>query len=153
MEEERIVEAIKSARKGIRQYLEIMSLISKVNVAEDRDFQRKFNAFYRVRQRPPHWYRAYFSYLETSKGNKASFDDVLDKLQALTGRYEPSFASKFVATLDPEQPVWDVWVLRNTHTRVPSYSSKTKIAEAKVAYRAFSSGTESSYSRPRRSKS
>ena len=136
MEKELIVEAIK-AEKGIRQYLEIMDLFLKVNVAEDLDFQRRFNYFYRIRQRPHDWYRVYFSHLEKSKEIKPSFDDVLDELYLLTGRCEPSFSSKFVATLDPEQPVWDKWVLTNTNTRIPSYTSKTKMGEAKVAYRAI----------------
>jgi len=136
MEEEQLVEAIAKARKGISQYLEIMELFPKVNVAENRDFQRRFNAFYKVRQRSREWYIKYFSYMQRQKGSKRSFDDVLDDLYELTGRYEPSFSSKLVATLDPEQPVWDVWVMRNTKTRVPSYTSKRKVEQAKVAYKA-----------------
>ena len=137
MDEERIVEAIEKARTGISQYLEIMKLFPTVNVAENCEFQRKFNAFYRVRQKHRDWYRAYFAYLERCKGSKASFDDVLDELYEPTAGYEPSFSSKFVATLNPEKPVWDTWVLKNTNTGVPSYASKTKMAEAKVAYRAI----------------
>jgi hypothetical protein len=73
--------------------------------------------------------------MQGHKGSKPSFDDVLDDLYKLTGRYEPSFSSKLVATLDPEQPVWDVWALRNTKTRIPSYGSKRKVEQAKHAYR------------------
>ena len=135
MEEEKIVGAIDRARKGISQYLEIMNEIFAVNVAENRNFQRKFNAFYRVRQRPQAWYQAYFSHLERCKGRKPLFDEVIDEMYRLTGRYEPSFASKFVATLDPEQPVWDTWVLRNTGTKAPGYYSPTKLAGAKTAYK------------------
>ncbi|MGA2875770.1 MAG: hypothetical protein ABSA33_03655 [Candidatus Micrarchaeaceae archaeon] len=135
MEEKQIAEAITKAHKGISQYLEIMTLFPNVNASDDADFRRKFNAFYRVRQRPPEWYTKYFSYMERHKGSKPSFDDVLDDVYELTGRYEPSFSSKLVATLNPEQPVWDIWVLRNTNTRVPSYASKRKVEQAKVAYR------------------
>jgi hypothetical protein len=137
LDEERIVKAIKKARTGISQYIEIMDLFPTVNVAENREFQRKFNAFYRVRQKPRDWYEKYFSYMQRCKGATVAFDDVLDELYSLTGRCEPSFSSKFVATLDPERPVWDKWVLQNTNTRVPSYASKTKMAEAKVAYSAI----------------
>jgi hypothetical protein len=135
MEEKQIVEAIKSARKGISQYLEIMELFPKVNVVENGDFRRKFNALYKVRQRSGEWYTKYFSCMQRHKGSRPSFNDVLDDLYTLTGRYEPSFSSKLVATLDPEQPVWDVWVLRNTNTRVPSYASERKVEQAKVVYR------------------
>ena len=51
MDEETVVEAIERARIGVSQYLEIMELFPTVNVAEDREFQRKFDAFYRVRQK------------------------------------------------------------------------------------------------------
>jgi hypothetical protein len=137
MEEKQIVDAINKARKGISQYLEIMELFPKVNVAQNRDFQRKFNAFYRVRQRPSKWYTEYFSCMEGWKGSKPCFGDVLDHLNKSLGRYEPSFSSKLVATLDPEQPVWDVFVLKKTKTRVPSYTSKHKAEEAKAAYKAL----------------
>jgi len=40
-----IQEAIKRAECGIAQYLEIMELFPGLNVADDRDFQRKYNAF------------------------------------------------------------------------------------------------------------
>jgi hypothetical protein len=134
MEEEQIVEAIKKARKGITQYLEIMELFPEVNVVDNNDFQRKFNALYRVRQRSREWYLAYFSFMEGHKGSRPTFGDVLDDLYKSTGRYEPSFSSKLVATLDPEQPIWDVWVLTNTGIRVPSYASESKVEHAKAAY-------------------
>lgn len=60
MEIRNIETVIDQARKGIAQYLEIMQLWPSVNVAQNRDFQRKFNAFYRVRQRPADWYATYF---------------------------------------------------------------------------------------------
>lgn len=134
MEEILIVEAITKAKKGISQYLEIMELFPKVDVAENRDFQRKFNAFYRVRQRSREWYAEYFSSMQRLKGSKPCFDDVLDHLNNALGRYEPSFSSKLVAIVDPEQPVWDVFVLKNTETGIPSYTSRNKVEQAKTAY-------------------
>lgn len=134
MNKTKIHEAIARARKGISQYLEIMTLFPAVDVASDRDFQRKFNAFYRIRQRPKEWYEKYFHLMQLLKGGKPSFYDVLDQLHLAMGRYEPSFSSKLVATLDPEQPVWDKYVLENTHTKVPSYTSGKKFEQAKSAY-------------------
>jgi hypothetical protein len=46
MDESLVVAAITRARKGITQYLEIMDLRLQVDVSHDRDFQRKYNAFY-----------------------------------------------------------------------------------------------------------
>ena len=134
MDERQIMEAIREARKGISQYLNIMELFPKVNVAEDSEFQLKFNAYYRVRQRPAEWYAEYFSAMQRWKGSKPTFADVLDHLNQSLDKYEPSFASKLVATLDPNQPIWDKHVLKNTSTRQPSYTSIHKVEQAKVAY-------------------
>ncbi|MGZ3881750.1 MAG: hypothetical protein ACXVBF_10450 [Flavisolibacter sp.] len=50
------------------------------------------------------------------------------------GRYEPSFSSKLVATVDPFKPVWDEHILNNTGHTAPSYQSNTKFSDAKAAY-------------------
>jgi hypothetical protein len=139
MDRMKIEEAIWKARKGISQYLEIMELLPKSNVAENAEFQRKYNAFYRVRQRPAEWYRTYFSFMQEWKDRKPSFDFMLDYLHNSLGRYEPSFSSKMVATLNPEEPIWDKFVLENTNTTPPSYSDPNKIEKAKAAYNAIQS--------------
>ena len=135
MDESQVVTAINKARKGIVQYLELMDLRLHVDVSRDRSFQRKYNAFYRVRQRPKEWYELYFSYMESCKANPPSFDSTIDYLFAALGRYEPSFSSKLVATLDPYQPVWDEFVLRNTNQKPPPYAAKNRVERAKVVYR------------------
>lgn len=135
MNKKQIIEAIKRAERGIGQYLEIMELFPSVNVAKNTNFQRKFKAFYRVRQRPAMWYKIYFSFMQRSKEDKPTFDRVIDHLNRSLGRYEPSFSSKMVATLDPEQPIWDAFVLKNTNTIAPSYQSRDKLNQAKSAYR------------------
>ena len=106
-----------------------------MTLASDAAFQRKFKAFYKVRQRPKEWYEKYFASMQDWKGTNPTFDEVLDHLNILLSRYEPSFSSKLVATLDPEQPVWDKFVLKNTRTKEPSYTSKQKFEEAKAAYK------------------
>ena len=134
MDAQQIELAIRNAQRGIAQYLEIMRILPAVNVAENRDFQRKFNHFYRVRQRPAAWYATYYSALERWKNNKPGFAEVLDYLHGALGRYEPSFSSKLVATLDPEQPVWDRFVLEHTGVQSPPYTARNKLAQAKAAY-------------------
>jgi len=137
MDESQVVAAINKARKGIAQYLEIMGLLPNVDVGRDRNFQRMYNAFYRVRQRPREWYELYFSYLESSKSSPPTFDTVIDHLFSALGRYEPSFSSKLVATLDPHQPVWDKFVLENTGQNPPSYGARDRIEKAKIVYRSI----------------
>jgi hypothetical protein len=73
--------------------------------------------------------------MERGKAKPPSFDSALDHIFAVLGRYEPSFSSKLVATLDPNQPVWDEFVLRNTNQTPPSYTAKNRVEMAKVVYR------------------
>lgn len=126
--------AIAKAQKGIGQYSALMDLFGKVNVSADADFQRQYNAFYRVQRRQDSWYRDYYALMQQLKGTKPVFSGVLDAIYSTTGRYEPSFSSKLVATIDPTKPVWDVHVLGNTNHTAPSYTNKAKISLAKVAY-------------------
>lgn len=137
METRNIETAIEQAHKGIAQYLEIMELWPSVNVVQNRDFQRKFNAFYRVRQRPADWYATYYGCMQECRKvlPMPTFDDVLDHLWRTMGRCEPSFSSKLVATLDPHQPVWDTFVLRCTGVKSPTHATKDRVAKVKAAYR------------------
>ena len=48
---------------------------------------------------------------------------MLDALHSATDRYEASFASKLLATIDPDMPVIDSIVLRNLAVRLPAYGS------------------------------
>ncbi len=73
--------------------------------------------------------------MENSKANLPSFDSTIDYIFAALGRYEPSFSSKLVATLDPNQPVWDQFILRHTDQKPPPYGTKNRIEMAKVVYR------------------
>lgn len=134
MDEEEIIAAIERARRGVGQYLAIMDLFPNVDASTDCDFQRQFNAFYRVRQRPREWYEVYYSYLENNRENDILFEDVLDYLSNTMGLYEPSFSSKLAATLNPGEPIWDKFVIQNTNQRAPSYNSRNKIQRAKVVF-------------------
>jgi len=49
-------------------------------------------------------------------------------------RYEPSFSSKFVATHNPDKPIWDAFVLKNAEIKPPYYSSKMKLIKAIQVY-------------------
>ena len=113
MKIEKIIEAIDRAKKGIAQYLEIMELFPNTDVSFDKEFQRRFNGFYRIRQRPPEWYEQYYAYMQSQKGQSPSFSCVLRHLYSVLGRYEPSFSSKLVATIDVNSPVWDSVVLKD----------------------------------------
>ena len=129
-----VTSAIIKAKPGIQKYLALMDQVEKVNVSTDAVFQRAYNGFYRVQRRQASWYSTYYNIMEQLKGSKPTFGDILDRVYEVTGRYEPSFSSKLVATLCPDKPVWDKHVLSNIKQKAPAYSSRTKIHDAKLRY-------------------
>jgi hypothetical protein len=134
MNQTNIKTAISKARNGIERYLEIMTLFHNTDVSRDLNFQTKFNGFYRIRQRSKDWYTVYYNYLEEQKTKNPHFSQVLMYLDEKLNRYEPSFSSKFVATHNPDKPIWDSFVLKNAKMKPPYYSSKTKFTEAIQVY-------------------
>jgi len=46
-----------------------MNALNAVDVSNDRDFQKLFNGFYKMRQRKEDYYKAYFKYLEENKNS------------------------------------------------------------------------------------
>jgi hypothetical protein len=90
-------------------------------------FRRQFNHFYRVR-RKKEWQDKFYELLESFKGAAVSFPDIFDALYRATGRYEASFASKLLATLNPDMPVIDSIVLGNLKLRLPATSSKDRVS-------------------------
>lgn len=95
-------------QKGLQRYLSIMDNLDKTNVSLDVDYQRKYNGFYRMRQRSRSYYYNYFLFLQQHKNNAAiTFEMIANHLYQTTGRFELSFSSKLLATINPKMPVWD----------------------------------------------
>lgn len=129
-----IASALPRIEPGLAKYLDIQSRVGATDVATDRDFQRAFNGFYRVR-RDARWQGVFYGLLEREKSERRSFEHVLRDLHRDLGRYEASFASKLVATLDPSQPVLDAFVLKNLGVRLPSATSRDRLAGIVAAHR------------------
>lgn len=117
---------------GLEKYLHIMHRLHQTDVSQDLEFQRSYNGFYRMRQRPESYYTTYFSFLESHKSDPdLTFRQVLTYLYRKTERIEASFSSKLLATVKPEMPVWDTFVLQNLGlTPPPAYYSKANRIEA-----------------------
>lgn len=129
-----IRQAILNAGSGISKYLEIMDMFHQVDVSKSNEFQKKFNAFYRVRQRNQDWYVYYYSLMEHSKSMNVDFNYILTSIQNQLGRYEPSFSSKLLATINPNMPIWDSFVLKNCNFKPPSYGANNKLTKAMDLY-------------------
>jgi hypothetical protein len=133
-DDRKITEVVCRAKEGINKYLIIMNQFLEVDVSKDDKFQRRFNHFYKIRQKPKDWYKTYYQYMEAMKGEEVSFSRVLNYFHAELDRYEASFSSKFVATHNPEMPIWDRFVLENIGLKAPAYNAKNRLHKIEATY-------------------
>ena len=125
------IEKLKKREKDILGYTAIMAMSEN---PDDPDFQKKYKAFYRVR-RDEAWRKEYYRLMSIyrEKGN-ASFDIILLQLFQATGRVESSFASKMLATLDADMPIWDSKVLKALQLRLKGSKPEIKMSNVVVLY-------------------
>lgn len=120
---------------GIRKYNWIMSRVHEADVSADGEFQKFYNGFYRMRQRPADFYKTYYAFLEENKDNRAlTFEKVLTHLYEETGSIHASFSSKLLATINPDMPIWDKFVLQNLGLRTPYYYEKDRLQKTVLLY-------------------
>ncbi len=95
---------------SLNNYYYIINNIDKCNTTE---FQKKFNAFYKIR-RGESWRKKYYNFFYKNKDRKnITFEEILKYLYEETGNIEASFASKMLSTINPNMPIWDQYVLKN----------------------------------------
>ena len=113
---------------GITKYNWIMHRVHEADVSADAEFQKFYNGFYRMRQRPADFYKAYYAFLEKNKDNLSlTFEDILTYLYKETGSIHASFSSKLLATVNPNMPIWDKFVLQNLGLRTPYHYEKDRL--------------------------
>ena len=120
-------------KRGIEKYAEIIKSFSLVNVTTDKDFQRNFNGFYRVR-RNSEWQKIFYNIMENGKTEALTFEGVLQEIYNKTGRVEASFSSKLIHTLNHNMPIWDQFVLQNLNLKMPICSGEKKLQKAICIY-------------------
>lgn len=123
----------KSKQRSFEKYANIMKTFPLVNVAVNKDFQKLFNGFYRVR-RGADWQRVYYALMQSKKNIKTSFEEILRILYEKTGRIEASFSSKLVHTLNPNMPIWDKFVLQKLGLKLPLCVGEEKIRACVQVY-------------------
>lgn len=101
-------------KTGMLKYKTIMDMVQYTDVSHDKEFHKKYNGFYRMRQRPKEYYEMYYTYMERCKKDKElRIDDIATYIYNKTQRCELSFSSKLLATINPNMPVWDTIVAQN----------------------------------------
>ncbi len=117
---------LKRLRGPIDTYCWIQKSFWVCDVSKDRNFQRRFNAFYRVAFRSSDWYSHFYDLMEQAKKKRISFSIALKELRLKTGKLEKSFVSKMIATVDPDKPVIDRFVSEYFGLVWPAYGSKDR---------------------------
>ncbi len=132
--------------KKLNQYFYLQDSLLKCNVEKNNKYQATFRSYYRMRwpldgfpkdcpikliSKTSHknLYGIFFEILEREKynNNNILFYSVLEEFYNITGRYEASFCSKLVATINPKLPVWDTNVLKNLGLKRIGYGRKLNI--------------------------
>lgn len=119
--------ALPKVEKGLKQYLWLQSKVAvSGQFQENFEFRKKYNHFYRVR-RASAWQNAFYGVMARAKREHLQFHAVIEAMRQATGRYEASFASKLMATLNPSMPVIDSVVLKNLNMRLPAAYAQDRI--------------------------
>lgn len=118
---------------GLDKYQFIMEQVNKTDISIDAEFQRTFNGFYIVR-RNEEWRKAYYEYFESVKKGTPTFASILIHLYECTGNIEPSFSSKMLATIFPDKPIWDRYVVQNLNMELKGRTKQERLENAMVLY-------------------
>jgi len=110
---------------GSAKYDFLMKRFLKTDVSKDEEFQKKFTGFYHIRRSKELFLKRYYTYMEFLKGKTFSYEDIIREVNTFLGTIEPSFSSKMLATLNPNMPVWDQYVLLNAGIEKPQPYSVT----------------------------
>ncbi len=131
--DEQIKCALLRIKPGLEKYQWLQSALSNTIVSSNREFQKRFNHFYRIR-RNSEWQKHYYKLLQKHKDKAPSFKFILQELQKRTGYVEASFSSKLVATIDSEKPVIDKFVLENANLVLPYPKARDRIDQIVQRY-------------------
>lgn len=98
---------------GLKTYMRIMKYVSADDFRATPEFRKLFNGFYKVQRKTQKWYDCYYELMEEQKTEPRTFSEILVELNSINLSVETSFASKLIATINPDFPIWDQYVLRN----------------------------------------
>lgn len=112
---------------SLDKYQYIQERLYQCDISKDEEFQKTFDAFYRVR-RNEEWRNKFFEYFEENKNRREiDFKEIVKDLFLRTGNIEASFASKMLATMNPNMPIWDQYVLQNLGLKVEGIEKNERL--------------------------
>lgn len=113
---------------GLDRYAEIMR-----GDPASPTFQRLFNGYYRVR-RNDQWRKHYYDLFQKARAEQYDFAQIATELYHATGNVEASFSSKMLATINPDRPIWDQYVLLNLGLNLTGRTQDERIRNAILLY-------------------
>ena len=122
---------LKNRKKDLATYVEIMKMSEH---PENPEFQRKYDAFYRLRRNEA-WRKEYFQLMDTyKKRGNTSFGEILLRLYQKTNQIEASFSSKMLATINDNMPIWDSKVLGVMKMKVAGTKTEIRFSNSVLLY-------------------
>ena len=126
---------------GLEDYQYIMNNVEKVNLVDtdnvDTDkFRKIFTRFYNVRHKNWNtWSANYYQVFEKMKHekNNVTFERILNEISTET--VDASFASKMLATLNPDKPILDSRVLENLKITIKGNTKQERIKSSIEVYK------------------
>ena len=85
----RVIENRIAESMEFNKYKQIMERVRNTDVSSDKDFQRTFNSYYRIR-RNEEWQAIYYDLFEAIKDSQPSFEQIIRTLYKNTGNIKAS---------------------------------------------------------------
>ncbi|MGN1372817.1 MAG: hypothetical protein ACI4VK_02080 [Candidatus Coproplasma sp.] len=122
---------------SLMRYNKLMTKINQpdFSASTDTNFQKEFCAYYRINGagKSEEWKTKYFNLFDdvlskSKNGENVTFSYILNTLYNLTladdyDKYDPSFSSKMLASINPNMPIWDSLVLRQFNVNVAKFDN------------------------------
>ena len=118
---------------GLDSYTKIIEQVKTTNIATDKNFQKLFNGFYLVRRNET-WRKNYYNFFETIKNTSPTFESIITHLYEVSGNIEASFSSKMLASIFPEKPIWDRYIIQNLNLELTGNTQLEKLQNAITIY-------------------
>ena len=127
---------------SLNRYNTIVERFKQTDVSKDKEFQKNFIYFYRVR-RSKEWCDEFFKVMQELRHSQSlSITDVLKHVCSIEDSgIELSFSSKLLHTINPDTPIWDSVVCTCLELpKVPLRGSfESRLAGALECYRQLES--------------
>jgi len=120
---------------GVDKYSWIIKFVESaklngIDLAKEIEFKKKFNGFYRIRQKSEKFYNFYYFLFNSKLKTYINFEDILEQLYQVDKKFESSFSSKLLHSVNPSLPIWDSIVLKKLQLKIP-YQKNLKKNEKK----------------------